>query len=101
MKEKLVKEKDRELFSCETNEEVEYLQDMYKYFPEFYWIHTIITTLLILICMVFYSVISQRSFSLLAFIIFSLIGMIYTKVKLNAIAANDFKNIKKNKTRKG
>lgn len=100
MKEKLVKEKDRELFFCETNGEVEDIQDMYKFFPEFYWIHTIITTLLILICMVFYSVISQRSFSLLAFIIFSLIGMIYTKVKLNAIAANDFKNIKKTKPEK-
>lgn len=102
MNNKLKKEEkeNEHLFSCETNEEVEDLQDMYKYFPEFYWTHTTITTLLILICMVLYSAVSQRSFSFLAFIIFSLIGMIYTKVKLNAIAANDFKNIKKTKPEK-
>ena len=65
MKEKLEKEKDRELFSCQTIVEPKDLQDMYKYFPEFYWTHTTITTLLILICMVLYSAVSQRSFSFL------------------------------------
>ncbi len=97
MKEKLVKEKDRELFSCQTIVEPEDFQDAYKYFPEFYWRHVVFTTIVILICMVFYNIVSQRSFSLLAFIIFSLIGMIYTKVKLNSIATNDYKNIKKTK----
>lgn len=95
MKEKLVK--DKELFSCETIVKPEDLQDMYKYFPEFYWRHIIVITILILICMVFYSVISQRNFSLLSFIIFSLIGMIYNKFKLNSIADTDYKYIKKTK----
>lgn len=99
MNNKLKKEEkeNKLLFSCETTVEPEDLQDTYKYFPEFYWRHVVVTTMLILICMVFYSVVSQRSFSLLAFVIFSLIGMIYTKFKLNSIAANDYKNIKKTK----